>query len=139
MEEAKLNELIDRNAIIDLMSRYASGIDLRDEALYRSCFTDELEWDMFGKGAYDRGSADEWVTTASNAVRPFQTTQHIITNHTIEIDGDKATCIAYLQAQHWNPENHLLVGGYYSNELVRTSDGWLICKLKLTITWNQTG
>ena len=71
-------------------------------------------------------------------MKSFQTTQHIITNHTIEIDGDSARCVAYLQAQHWNPENFLLVGGYYTNELVRTETGWLICRLKLTITWNQT-
>jgi len=137
MDEAKLQNLIDRNEIIDVMSRYATGIDQRDPALYRSCFTDELERDMFAQG-FEQGSADSWVETAMNAVSPFQTTQHIITNHTIEIDGDEATCVAYLQAQHWNPENFLLVGGYYTDKLRRTPEGWRIHSLQLKITWTRT-
>lgn len=136
MNHAQLQALIDRNDIIDTLSRYAAGIDQRDAALYRSCFTDELEVDVGGSPG--RRTADEWVSQAMNAVSPFQTTQHIITNHTVTIEGDEATCIAYLQAQHWNPENALLVGGYYTDKLVRTADGWRISSLKLTITWTQT-
>ena len=138
MNEAQLAAVVDRNAIIDTLNRYATGIDTRNEALYRSCFTDDLVVDMFGDGAKE-STADQWVETALNAVSSFETTQHIITNHVIETDGDRATCVAYLLAQHWNPDNYFRVGGYYSHELVRDGDRWLMSRIKLTITWNQFG
>ncbi len=137
MNETALQALVDRNEIIDLFSRYATGIDTRDAALYRSCFTDALAWDMMGQGLTE-GAADVWVETALNTVQFFATTQHIITNHVIDIDGDEATAVAYLQAQHWNADAATLVGGYYSNRLQRTPEGWKFCRIELKITWTQS-
>jgi len=136
--DAELRRLLDREAIIDVFNRYARGIDLRDRALYRSCFTDDLEVDI-GGGHPGACGAEAWVDQALRAVGGFQATQHVITNHQPEIHGDAATCVAYLLAQHWNPENAMLVGGYYSHELVRADDGWKIRKLGLTVTWTRNG
>jgi len=134
MSDAALRALIDRNDIIDVFNRYATGIDRRDEAVYRSCFVDDLEVEMAGMEPVT-GGATEWVDRAMSAVGGFETTQHIITNHDIRIDGDRATGVAYLQAQHWNPDSRFLVGGYYSNEFRRTDQGWRISRLELKITW----
>jgi ketosteroid isomerase-like protein len=136
MDSNALQGLMDRNAIIDTLTRYATGIDSRDAEIYRSCFTEDLEVDV-GGGAPGACGADAWVDQAFRAVGAFQSTQHIITNHVVTIDGDAATCVAYLQAQHFNPESSLLVGGYYTDRLVRVEEGWRIAKLKLTITWTQ--
>ena len=136
MQASDLQGIQDRLAIVDTMNRYASGVDGRDATLYRSCFEDPLEIDMGGGGAQS-WSADAWVEQALKLVSSFAVTQHIITNHVIEVDGDEARCRAYLQAQHWNPDHSWLVGGYYSNRLRRGSDGWRISHLALTITWQQ--
>jgi len=136
--DPELKRLLDREQIVDVFNRYASGIDLRDAELYRSCFTDGLEVDLSGTGP-GHCKAEEWVAQAFRAVSGFQTTQHIITNHQPQIREDEATCVAYLLAQHWNPENAFLVGGYYTDELVRTPEGWKIRKLVLTVTWTRNG
>jgi pantothenate kinase len=82
-------------------------------------------------------SSEVWADQAISLVSGFEATQHIITNHVITIEGDRATCVAYLQAQHFNSQNMYTVGGYYTNTLVRTAEGWKISKLKLTPTWTQ--
>ena len=40
-----MTELSDRDEIVDLMCRHAEGMDLRDWALFRSVFTDEVDID----------------------------------------------------------------------------------------------
>ena len=139
MDEKKLQMLLDRMEIIDIQNRYATGVDTRDRDLYRSCFTDEMELDMSGMGLGEpmKISADVWVDRAVSLVSGFKSTQHIITNHVITIEGDEATCVAYLQARHYNPESMYTVGGYYTNRLVRTPEGWKIRRLKLTPSWTQ--
>jgi pantothenate kinase len=139
MDEKKLQRLLDRMEIIETATRYATGVDTRDRDVYRSCFTDDIDLDMsdMGLGEPMKVSADVWTDQAISLVSGFQATQHIITNHVITIDGDLATCVAYLQAQHYNPENMYTVGGFYTNTLVRTGEGWKISKLKLTPTWTQ--
>lgn len=139
MREEGLQMLLDRMEITDTSIRYATGIDLRDRELYRSCFTDEMEIDFssIGMGEPLKVQADLWVDQAFSIVGGFESTQHMITNHVISIQGDQATCVAYLQAQHYNPEGMWTVGGYYTNTLVRTPEGWKISKLKLTATWTK--
>ena len=60
----------------------------------------------------------------------------------ISIDGDNATCVCYLQAQHFSQDDTgahaVLIGGYYSNSLIRTPAGWRIDKYKVVKTWMTT-
>ncbi len=142
IDEAKLQFLLDRAAISDVQLRYATGVDMRDWPLYRSCFTDEIETDftsVFG-GEPRRMKADEWVEFARRTIAGLKATQHMITNHVITIKGDEATCVAYVQARHYLPnesgESEQTMFGYYTNRFVRTADGWKIRACKLTVNWS---
>jgi 3-phenylpropionate/cinnamic acid dioxygenase small subunit len=141
-DHEKLQCLLDRAAISDVQLRYATGVDTRDWPLYRSCFTDEIETDFTSPmgGEPRRLKADRWVETMRRTISGLAATQHMITNHVITIEGDEATCVAYVQARHHLPNesgaSDQTMFGYYTNRFVRTADGWKIRACKLTVTWN---
>jgi len=144
MDQAKLQLLYDRMEIIDTINRYATSVDTRDWDLFLMCYTDEMVADMVSIG-FDKPmtmKAQEFLEIIRQAVSPFDSTQHLISNHVIDIDGDSATCVCYLQAQHFSQDvtgaHAVLIGGYYSNSLVRTSAGWRIDKYKVVKTWMTT-
>jgi 3-phenylpropionate/cinnamic acid dioxygenase small subunit len=143
-ENARLQVLLDRAEISDVQLRYATGLDSRDWKLFRSCFTDEIETDftsVFG-GEPRKVTADRWTEAARRSLSGLAATQHMITNHVITVAGDEATCVAYVQARHFLPndsgDSMQTMFGYYTNHFVRTSAGWKIRACKLTLSW-QTG
>ncbi len=141
MEDARLKLLLDRSEISDVQLRYATGLDFRDWTAFRSCFADEVEVDFTSlfPGPPRTVSADRWTESARRTVSGLAATQHMITNHVITVDGDRALCVAYVQAQHYLPndkgDSTQTMGGYYTNQFVRTSAGWKISACKLTLTW----
>src|SRR5262249_38217240 len=144
MENPSLQLLFDRAEISDCQLRYATGLDMRDWKLFRSCFADEIEVDfssIFGGDGPRRVTGDRWAEAARRTISGLQATQHMITNHVITVDGDGATCIASLQARHHLPndkgESSQTMYGYYTNHFVRTAQGWKIKSCKLTVTWNE--
>jgi hypothetical protein len=153
MTEIDLPQLIDRAAISDTVNAYATGLDRRDWALYRSIFTDEIEMDFTSLGMRSGPfSAEDWVRDAQRLFAGWSATQHTSSNHVHQIRGDTATCTSYMQAEHFVARGHedgldadlgegddrWTIGGYYLNELVRTADGWKLAKVTLVVTW-QTG
>jgi 3-phenylpropionate/cinnamic acid dioxygenase small subunit len=137
----RLEILWDREAVRDVVIRYATGIDRRDWEMYRSCFTNEVEIDFtsWTGGSPNTFAVDQWVELVKRTLSGFISTQHTSTNHVITIERDKATCVSYMQAQHYFPNDEIegtyTIGGYYTNNLERTSAGWKIKKCKLTVTW----
>ena len=142
MTALTLELLIDRAEISDVFSRYAMAVDTRDWALFRTCFTDDVEFDVtsLSPGVIIHG-ADQLVEGSKQLFETVETSQHIITNHSHQIDGDTAKSTSYLQAQHvgnggFGGDQYILAG-YYSYDMLRTEDGWKIKKYKLTITWGS--
>ncbi len=140
--EQEVQLLADRAAISDVLHRYATGLDMRDWALYRSVFTDEVDIDFSSAGIpAGRMKADDWVERLRVPFAGFDATQHLSANHVHDIRGDEATCTSYMRAEHFvinsEGENYYTLGGYYTNRLVRTADGWKLCGVTLTVTWNR--
>lgn len=157
MDQAQLQYLLERQAVVDTVIQYATGIDMHDWDLYRACFTDICHYDFSswnGNPGVDL-PAEQWVAGVRSVNGNFDCTQHISTNHVVTFaDGSPgsghATCVSYMHAQHFfTPEtmeslgrggdvNFCTLGGYYTNQLQRTDAGWRIANCRLTVTW-QTG
>ncbi len=141
--DPQLKEFLDRQAISEVVIRYATAVDSLDWRLWRSCFTDEVEIDFtsWSDGEVRTIPADLWVAGGVALFPGFQASQHVSTNHVITLDGDEATCVSYMQAQHYLPnnkgDNWLEIGGYYTNSLIRCDDGWRIRRCQLTVMWTR--
>jgi len=123
-----LQELADRQEIVDVITRYTRAIDTRSWDDLDAVFTDDaiLDYSAVGGPADRLAVAKPWV---EQGLSGFLRYQHVIGQVSIELDGDSARATAYftnpMVAQ--NPdgtENLVEVGGYYHHELVRTPDGW---------------
>jgi len=135
-------EASDKLAVTETVYRYATGIDHRDWALYRSLFADTVTVDF---SSYRpelpprQVSADKWVAGLIPLFTGLAASQHSMTNPLATIDGDTAAITMYLQAHHvFDPTDAAswyTIGGYYEDALARVDGRWLLTGVRLTVTW----
>lgn len=93
-----LQQLLDRQAISDLIALYCRGLDRVDEATLRSIYHPDAIEDR-GAGIFI-GPAQEWITWTMTVLPVFATTQHCILNCLIDLEGDVAHGETYFHAYH---------------------------------------
>lgn len=141
MDNSLLTQLINRATIIEVVNRFGMTIDLRDWDNFRKLFTNSVEFDYSSIGE-TAGTLhpDDIVDTARKDLSGFQATQHLITNHQVELFDNAATCHAHVRAQHFLPNEQgdplFEMGGYYTAELVRTESDWQIKRWKFSVLWS---
>ena len=135
------NTTADRLAIIQFINHFGIAIDLRDWKSFHGLFAETVDFDYSSIGEVAATlHPDDITNTARKDLGGFQTTQHVITNHVIQLDGDNATCQAHVRAMHFLPsegESMLEMGGYYEAKLVRIAQDWKIKSWKFTILWSR--
>jgi 3-phenylpropionate/cinnamic acid dioxygenase small subunit len=149
MTDDRLQLLLDRSEIERVIYDYATGLDTKDWALWRSIFTDEVhvkfrpaaEAEFTGLGQeWMSFTVDEWVEGRRVLFAGLATTQHQMSNPRITVVGDGATCVMYMQAIHFMPGEpgiEYTLGGYYVDDLVRTPAGWKLSRVNLNVTWER--
>lgn len=141
--DARIQYLLDRAEISDVICNYARGVDNRDWPLFRSCFADEIEADFTSLGDMGsfRGSADNWVKLAQGLIENLDATQHLMGNIQVEVEDDRAIARCYVQAMHVRAEElgdtRYIIAGHYRHEMIRTSQGWRSQRYSLTKQWTS--
>jgi 3-phenylpropionate/cinnamic acid dioxygenase small subunit len=135
----KIEYLLERQAISDLLLRYGRALDDRDWAKLKTCFTPDAKA-IYGELGFQDGR-DAIIQTCRGALEILDSSQHIITNHEIEIDGNAAHARSYLHAQHTKNGtqggDNFTIGGTYIDDLVKTPDGWRIRQKELVFVWQD--
>jgi hypothetical protein len=85
-----LQEISDRIEINDLLVRYTVAIDTKDWKLLDTCFTADADVDYTTSGGI-KGKYPEVRAWLEKALAAFDMTQHLITNTTLELAGDRAS------------------------------------------------
>ena len=127
-----MSEREDRQDIVDVLVRYATGIDRRDWPLFRTVFTEGCELDYGEIGVWKGVDAVTDFMEQAHAMAGH--TMHRLTNQVITIEGDKATTRTYIDGVIMLSDNQAGVNalGFYDDEVVRTADGWRIARRRFT-------
>jgi hypothetical protein len=139
IDEPEIRALIDRAAVSDVVTAYASAVDGRDWERFRSLFAETvfIDFRSFHPSLHRELPLDELVEI-TRGLAAFDATQHLSTNHAHRIDGDRATCTSYMHAGHFltrEGEQHFcFLYGYYTYELQRVGSVWKIDRYGLQVT-----
>lgn len=131
--ESKINYLLDRAEIEDLVSAYAYSVDLRDWTLHKSLFTDTYQDGT--SGTFRTQTAEKRVELLENYFPQFEGTQHLNIPLYIQIEGDEAFAISTLSTRHFHsdgtPDKNTLLTGQYEFSCTRSPSGWKIKRISL--------
>jgi hypothetical protein len=118
-----LRQLLDREAIRDVYTRYARGLDRADCELVGSAYHADAVEDHHGE-TYSGATIGEILTR--HVLESMSRTNTHITNITIALDGDKAGCEAYYLGLHVlkNGERRLMSAGRSLDRLERRDGAW---------------
>lgn len=128
----------DHDAIVRLTHDYCWALDTCEWDLLRDVFTPDVEADL---GAGGQHGVDEVIARVSSALSHLDASQHNVSTHQIDIDGDTATGRCNLIAQHvrkgTDGGDNFVVGGIYHDRYVRTPAGWRISGRTLVTVWTE--
>ena len=131
----------DRDDIAQVVSDLGLLVDARDWDRLRELFADEVDVDYtsLNGGEAQRVPPADLVDGWKQMLEPLLATHHLISNHSVTLDGDMASLAANVTATHVPQEGkHWVVGGRYDVLARSINERWRIRALTLTVKW-QTG
>lgn len=140
----RIQALLDKQEITDLMYSYARGIDRSEENLVRSVFHPDASID-FGPGIF-QGSVTDFVTWALDVRGHMKATHHMIGNVRVDLRGDVALAESYFLTWHRldksTGKEDFILAGRYLDKLERRPGGasgvWKIAHRKQVKDWTRT-
>ncbi len=129
-------ELADREAIRDVLLRYARASDRCDEDLLRTTYWPEATDDHLEFS----GGVEEFIDYSIPLLTGMRYNMHTIGNMLIVIDGDKADTESYFISYHSVPNEEdvrkdVLAAGRYIDNFEKRDDEWRIIKRFVTVDW----
>jgi hypothetical protein len=131
---ARLEQLLDRQDILDCLVRFCRGMDRFDRELFLSAFHGDA---IIAAGPFV-GGPEKLFDWASQLHEQGQSaTLHYMLNHTCEIDGDVAhTETYYLFTGRNRDETNWTAGGRYIDRVERRDGAWRIAFRSNAIEWS---
>lgn len=141
----KLQELLDKQELTEIMYKFARALDRVDGELMKSTYwedaIEEHQDPIFPDLFFYNGNAHKFVDPAMTAFKTLKVTQHRISNPLIEINGDSAGAECYVWAYHVHEEDGVdkegILGGRHLFKFERRKGIWKIKHRSTVFDWNQ--
>lgn len=140
-----LQELSDRQEIVDLVTRYTRAVDTGDFDDLVHVFTEDAVLDYSPVGG-PKDTRDVVVPWIAQGLAGFTRVMHVIGQVSIVLDGEGPDRTARATAYMTNPmvstapdgtEKLWEVGGYYHHDLVHTAHGWRSRGIVDDVVWTR--
>ena len=136
--DSRLENMLSKQEIQDVLMRYGRGVDRADEELLKSCYHhDAIE----EHGSTYAGPAHAYIEGAVVRIRQMGTMCHYICNVHISLDGDLAYVEAYVltfaRFQRDGESFDTLTGGRICDRFERRDGDWKIAHRKMAFDWNR--
>lgn len=136
LDQRKLQELLDREAIRDLITTYCNAADRHDHVKMRSLYHADAIDDH---GAMFKGPAMDFIDRLPEIQAPMEVLHHNVTTINLAIDGDEAEGEVYLIALHRvkgeDGPYDVLVGGRYFDRYARRDGEWKFAYRAIVADW----
>jgi hypothetical protein len=140
----RLQAAIDKTEIMDILAKFARGVDRLDENLLRSVLHHDATLDL-GPGVF-QGTGGDYVRWVLGVFQGVRSSHHMIGNARIELEGDAALVESYFHT-HIRIEKPIgredvFLGGRNLDRFERRPSGaagaWKIVHRKEVIDWART-
>jgi ketosteroid isomerase-like protein len=134
--ERKIQDLLDRQEIADVLYRYASTIDYKDYPAMRALFTDDAVG-KYGDSDPIHG-ADKIIAWIDSATQDRAWQHHKLTVYHIDIDGDTARTLTYHTSHQTtvdDPDRVIVIVARYQDALRREDGRWKIFDKYMEVGW----
>lgn len=129
--EAEMQALLDKQAIYEVLCKYARAADRLDAALMKSCLHEDARfYSPYG----EKQGAQDLVDSAMEYLGTMDGTMHALANHLVlELKGDVAVCETYINSHHWGTPRtergkNFVSGTRYVDRFERRNGEWRIAE-----------
>lgn len=131
-----LQQLLDKEAIRELVNIYCRAADRHDHELMRTLYHEDAIDDH---GSFFKGPAMEFIDRLPEIQAPMEILHHNVTTHNIELNGDLAEGEVYIIAFHKVRTEtgafDLLIGGRYFDKYAKRGGGWKFLHRAVVADW----
>tara|TARA_B100000676_G_scaffold311044_1_gene379545 strand:+ start:1088 stop:1630 length:543 start_codon:yes stop_codon:yes gene_type:complete len=132
----KIQEIIDKDAIRELVNLYCRAADRHDNELMRTLYHEDAFDDH---GSFFKGKAMEFIDMLPEIQKPMGILHHNVTTHNIKLNGAYAEGETYIIAFHQvlsdSGNYDVLIGGRYFDEYEKRDDIWKFSSRAVDADW----
>lgn len=132
----KIQSLLDKEAIRELVNLYCRAADRHDHELMRSLYHPDAIDDH---GSFFKGLAMDFVDQLPAIQEPMEILHHNVTTHNIELNGNDAEGEVYILAFHKVKTDtgafDLLIGGRYLDRYRKREGEWKFSHRAVLADW----
>lgn len=134
--EAQLQELLDKQAIYELLFAYCNAADRHDNEKMRSLYHEDA---LDDHGSFFKGLAMEFIDNLPAIQEPMEILHHNVTTVNLKLNGDEAEGEVYIIAFHKirtdNGSIDLLIGGRYFDKYRKRDGVWKFAHRAVVADW----
>lgn len=134
--ETKLQAMLDKHEIRELVQAYCNAADRHDHAKMRSLYHEDA---LDDHGIFFKGLAMEFIDKLPEIQEPMEILHHNVTTVNIKLDGDYAEGEVYIIAFHRYRTDEgsvdLLIGGRYFDNYEKRDGVWKFTQRASAADW----